>query len=123
MASTTRFGKLVQEGLKAGLSRAEAERRARESLFEEDRSTWKESLFKQERQLDVEVEQQPSRLAVGISQQMLAPGTHAGVDALWRDLQRAWEQMFLMLAKTPLNKNLLWLKVMSSGSQKRQISK
>ena len=70
-AHPSRFSLLTQQGLDAGLTRAESERRAREQLFTLDKP--------------VPIDDTGTG-DVGWLQQ----GAHEGVDALWAKLQRAW---------------------------------
>ena len=72
----SRFSLYVQQGLDAGLGRAEAERRAREQLFTIDKP--------------VPIDDGPAESAADAG--WLATGVHKGVDALWSELQQAWKQ-------------------------------
>ena len=83
----SRFSALVERGLAKGMSRAAAERAARDDLFDEDEPP--ELLASNQMSLREFVD-----AADGGTQtpEWLEPGLHKGVDELWSELQRAWEQ-------------------------------
>ena len=82
----SRFQRLVRAGLDQGLSRAEAERRARDDLFGDIMNPDSSS----PRDDTPAVAQAPPLPASEEARSFLPAGVNKSVDELWQELQRAW---------------------------------